>query len=135
MDFDASPLVGSWYRRLDRPQPFRVVAFDRDAGSIDIEYFDGTLDEWPLDHWRALDIEPCETPQDWTGPFDSVDGGEAPEDETTLAVDAVIEPLEAAQDEADRRLMEAQAADISSARASNPRPPASHRKPPGRMKR
>lgn len=100
MDLDASLLVGSRYRRVNRPQPFQVVAFDHDASSIDIEYFDGMLDEWPPDHWHALGIGRCEAPQD----------------------------------EADRRLPEAQA-DISAARAWNPRFPAPHRKPQGRMKR
>lgn len=67
------PEVGSWYRRLDRPQPFQVVAFDEDAATIDIEYFDGTVDEWPLTHWRSLPIESCAAPEDWTGPFDNLD--------------------------------------------------------------
>lgn len=66
------PRVGEWYRRQDRPQPFHVVAVDEDSGTVDIEYFDGTIDEWPADHWAALEIEPCGAPQDWSGPFDDV---------------------------------------------------------------
>lgn len=132
MSFDAAPVIGSWYRRVDRPHPFQVVAFDREEGSIDIEYFDGTLDEWPLDHWHALGIEPCEAPQDWTGPFDSVDGDAATDAETTIAADALIEPLEAAQDELDRDLLEMQAADIAAAREPKSTSAAAHRGPKGR---
>lgn len=74
MSFDAAPVVGSWYRRLDRPQPFQVVAFDRAQGTVDIIYFDGTVDEWPIAHWHMLPLEVREPPQDWRGPFDVVDG-------------------------------------------------------------
>lgn len=73
MSIESSPVVGSWYRRLDRPQAFHVVACDPAADTIDIEYFDGTVDEWPLSHWYLLDIEPCDAPQDWTGPFDNIE--------------------------------------------------------------
>lgn len=67
------PVVGDWYRRADRPQAFRVVAVDRGAGTIDVEYFDGTVDEWPVTHWHNLDIEAAEAPNDWTGPFDDLE--------------------------------------------------------------
>lgn len=73
----AAPLIGAWYYRLDRPQPFQVVAWDGAAGTVDVEYFDGTLDEWPLAHWHALAVGPFAAPQDWTGPFDNVEADEA----------------------------------------------------------
>lgn len=73
MDYEAPPVVGQWYRRADRPQPFQVVAFDDAAATVDLEYFDGTVDEWPLAHWYALAPEPCEPPQDWTGPYDDIE--------------------------------------------------------------
>lgn len=70
------PMVGAWYRRLDRDQPFQVVACNVQAATVDIEYYDGTIDEWPMAHWRALEIVPCEQPQDSSGPFDAarIDG-------------------------------------------------------------
>jgi hypothetical protein len=74
MTRDAAPMVGEWYRRLDRPQAFQVVAFDAPEGTVDIEYFDGTIDEWPISHWYELPIEPCDAPQDSSGPFDAIDG-------------------------------------------------------------
>ncbi len=82
------PEVGSWYRRLDRPQPFQVVAYDEDEETVDIEYFDGTLDEWPISHWQSLPIEPCAPPEDWTGPFDNI------EEEGPLLSDARLTPDE-----------------------------------------
>jgi hypothetical protein len=79
MNYDTplAPEVGQWYQRADRPQPFQVVAVDDEAGTIDLEYFDGTIDEWPLAHWRELDIEPTGAPPDASGALD--DHEEAPE--------------------------------------------------------
>ena len=73
LQLEAPPVVGAWYRRADRPQPFQVVAIDEHAETIELEYFDGTVDEWPLSHWADLAIEPSEPPQDWTGPFDGIE--------------------------------------------------------------
>jgi hypothetical protein len=65
-----APVVGQWYQRSDRPQPFQVVAVDASDETIEIEYFDGTIDEWPLSHWHNLDIEPSGAPPDATGALD-----------------------------------------------------------------
>ena len=65
-----APVVGDWYQRADRPQPFQVVATDSDALTVDIEYFDGAVDEWPLSHWHGLDIEPSGAPPDSIGALD-----------------------------------------------------------------
>ena len=69
-----APEVGQWYRRIDRPQPFQVVAIDADAETIDVEYFDGTVDEWPASHWLDLAIEPRGAPPDPSGALDEGDG-------------------------------------------------------------
>lgn len=71
------PVVGQWYQRTDRPQPFQVVATDADEQTIDIEYFDGTIDEWPMSHWLELEIEPSGAPPDSRGALD--DSGDDPE--------------------------------------------------------
>ena len=64
------PLVGQWYRRADRQQPFHVVATNAGDRTVDVEYFDGTLDEWPLSHWHCLDIEETGAPPDASGALD-----------------------------------------------------------------
>lgn len=70
MNNELIPVIGEWYQRTDRAQPFQVVAIDEDAETVEIEYFDGTVDEWPLTHWRALEIEPSGAPPDTSGAFD-----------------------------------------------------------------
>jgi hypothetical protein len=72
-----APEIGQWYQRADRPQPFQVVAIDGRAETVEIEYFDGTVDEWPLAHWYALDIEPSGAPPDASGALDDVDDADA----------------------------------------------------------
>jgi hypothetical protein len=88
------PEVGSWYRRLDRSPPFQVVAYDQDAGTVDIEYFDGTVDEWPTEQWYGFDIRPCDPPQDWSGPFDDIEPDELSPDDRSLAAGESPEALE-----------------------------------------
>lgn len=65
-----APIVGQWYRRTDRPQPFQVVATNPADQTVDIEYFDGTVDEWPLSHWHGLDIVVSGAPPDPSGALD-----------------------------------------------------------------
>jgi hypothetical protein len=65
------PVIGQWYRRADRTMPFHVVAADAVDQTVDVEYFDGTVDEWPLSHWHGLDIEPTGAPPDATGALES----------------------------------------------------------------
>lgn len=123
MDFQADPVIGSWYRRLDRPQAFQVVAFDRHADSVDIEYFDGTLDEWPLEHWHALPIEPCDAPQDWTGPFDNIERDDLGPTDLFMEPEDWREPIEGPQDEGERRLLESETRRIPPARVARSRHP------------
>lgn len=89
MSYAQQPEVGAWYRRADRPQPFQVLAVDAQTHSVELEYFDGTIDEWPLAHWHDLEIEACEAPVDLRGAFDTLEpdglGGEdAPPAESQL---------------------------------------------------
>lgn len=72
MPTEIDPVVGQWYEPLDKGQRFEVVAFDEDVGTVDIQYFDGDLDDIDLDTWYELDIQLSEQPEDWTGPVDSV---------------------------------------------------------------
>ncbi len=51
---------------------FEVVAVDDHDGTIDIQHFDGTLEETEPDGWIAMLAEPAEAPEDWTGSVDVV---------------------------------------------------------------
>jgi hypothetical protein len=64
-----SPVVGDWYRRANG-QLFEVVAIDRDDSTIEVQHFDGTLEEFELDAWDEQEFEEAQAPEDWTGSVD-----------------------------------------------------------------
>lgn len=82
MPTENDPIIGNWYENREKAQKFEVVALDEDNGLVDIQYFDGDLDEIDLDTWYELDIATTEAPDDWTGPVDDV-----PKDDLGLSED------------------------------------------------
>src|ERR1700722_14481029 len=67
------PGIGGWYR-LNGGDSFEIVAVDEDDGTVDIQYFDGTLEEMDLEdweaHWSDGVLEVAEAPEDWSGSVD-----------------------------------------------------------------
>jgi len=63
------PAIGRWYRRSNG-QLFEVVAVDEDDATIELQFFDGTIDEVDLDTWSRLLIERVAAPEDWSGSVD-----------------------------------------------------------------
>ena len=74
----AIPEIGRWYRRADG-RVFEVVAVDDNDGTIEIQYFDGTISESEPENWLALRPEPAEAPEDWSGSVD-VNAEDLPDD-------------------------------------------------------
>jgi hypothetical protein len=68
--FKKNPVIGEWYRHLDKGNEFQVVAFDQEEEVVEIQHFDGDVEEVDLDAWRRLEIEPIEAPENWSGPLD-----------------------------------------------------------------
>jgi hypothetical protein len=64
-----SPVVGDWYRRPNGAL-FEVVAIDRDDGTIEVQHFDGTLEEFDQEAWDEQEFEEAQAPEDWTGSVD-----------------------------------------------------------------
>lgn len=67
------PRVGQWYNHLDKGNVFQVVALDEASGTIEIQDFDGGLDEVDMEEWRQMAIESAAAPEDWSGPLDDVE--------------------------------------------------------------
>lgn len=67
---EAYPMIENWYEHHDKGQMFRVIAFDEDEGVIEIQHFDGDVEELTLDEWNAMNIAPCEEPENWLGAID-----------------------------------------------------------------
>ncbi len=68
-----NPIVDSWYHQAEKAQKFLVTAIDEHSDTVEIQYFDGTLDEIDLVTWYAMEVEQVEAPEDWTGPVDMED--------------------------------------------------------------
>ena len=63
------PAIGKWYRRSNGSL-FEVVAVDKEDGTVEVQYFDGTIDEIELDNWPKLILEAVGAPEDWSGSVD-----------------------------------------------------------------
>lgn len=85
-------IVGDWYRIGD-DQPFEVVALDLDHETIEIQHFDGTVEEIDFDSWTEMMPKPSAAPEDWSGAMDleREDYGIEPE---TLRSDMRDSPLD-----------------------------------------
>jgi len=63
------PIVGDWYQTASG-ETFEVVASDPEEGSVEIQYFDGSVEELDLESWLDLEIIAIEPPEDWSGSLD-----------------------------------------------------------------
>ena len=63
------PAIGRWYRRSNG-QLFEVVAFDEADATIELQFFDGTIDEVDQETWAKLLSERVAAPEDWSGSVD-----------------------------------------------------------------
>ncbi|MDH5301289.1 MAG: hypothetical protein OEW58_08010 [Gammaproteobacteria bacterium] len=70
---ELSPIVDQWYQHPDQGQPFLIVDIDDDAEAIEIQYFDGTMDELSFSEWEGMTIEECATPDSWSGGLEEPD--------------------------------------------------------------
>lgn len=69
MPVEHSPNIGDWYKN-EAGGTFEVVALDEQGGYVEIQYFDGTVEELDLDAWQDLQLEAVEPPDDWSGSLD-----------------------------------------------------------------
>ena len=74
----SAPEVGHWYSHRGKGQLFQVVAFDEDSGLIEVQDFEGDVDEVDLDTWREMPLDAAAAPEDWRGPVEveNEDGAE-----------------------------------------------------------
>ena len=70
---EIEPIEGNWYHHLDREKDFMVLDVNKREGTIDIQYFDGDIEELEMEEWEEMDLEEIEPPEDWTGPLDDLE--------------------------------------------------------------
>jgi len=69
MTFDMTPTVGDWYQDISG-NSFEIVAFDSVQALIEIQYYDGTIEELDLESWYEQMFISIEPPEDWSGSLD-----------------------------------------------------------------
>ena len=88
------PVITQWYRHLNKGQQFYVTAFDEAEGTVELQHFDGDLEEMDIDDWHAIAVEPIEQPEDWTGPVDDIERDDLGYSETDMTAQDWQAPLE-----------------------------------------
>lgn len=69
MHQDPNPTIGDWYKNSNG-DTFEIVAEDEEDATLELQYFDGTLEELDRDTWESMHAEPIEPPEDWSGSMD-----------------------------------------------------------------
>jgi hypothetical protein len=95
MASSTDPLIGQWYHYPEKAQKFVVTAIEDGAGTVEVQYFDGTIDEFDLDDWSELRAETIAEPEDWTGPMDDIET----DDLTPIGTEMSAEDWDAPYDE------------------------------------
>jgi len=76
------PQIGDWYRHLDKGDTFQVVNVNDASGDIEIQSFDGELDNFDAEEWDELALERAAQPEDWTGALEDVEADDVTEDDS-----------------------------------------------------
>lgn len=69
MAVQPSPQIGDWYKS-PVGDAFEIVASDDDDDTLELQYFDGTIEELDRETWETLHPQPVEPPEDWSGSMD-----------------------------------------------------------------
>ena len=70
MPNELDPIIDQWYAHLDKGQRFFVVAINEEEKTVDIQHFDGEIQELSMNEWRNLQIELSVEPENWSGALD-----------------------------------------------------------------
>lgn len=87
------PMVGDWYKTQEGDS-FEVIAVDADEEVVEIQYFDGAVEELDLESWYAMELKPREPPEDWSGPFDDLERDDFGDTEKVRHPDEWSNPLD-----------------------------------------
>ena len=89
--------VGRWFKTVEG-ENLKVVAYDSDDGVIEVQFYDGTIEEYELDDWQELQVKPIAPPEDWSGSYD-VSGDDYGVDLDKPAGDNHLNPLDHLEDQ------------------------------------
>ncbi|WP_193164070.1 DUF6763 family protein [Microbulbifer hainanensis] len=58
------PDIGNWFENIEDGALFEIVAIDEFAHTVEVQYLDGTLDEFEMSQWHSLPIVDAAPPED-----------------------------------------------------------------------
>jgi hypothetical protein len=61
--------IGKWFRTIEG-ENLEIVAYDPEEGVIEVQFYDGTVEEYDLEDWQELEAKPIAPPEDWAGSYD-----------------------------------------------------------------
>ncbi len=63
------PVVGAWYQNQEG-ETLEIVALDPEEKTIEVQFYDGTVEEYDYATWAELEMRSAEAPEDWSGSLD-----------------------------------------------------------------
>lgn len=63
------PRIGDWYQAINGDK-FEIVALDEDEATLEIQHYDGAVEEIDFDTWEEMELISIEPPEDWSGSYD-----------------------------------------------------------------
>ena len=63
--------LGDWNKSISG-EIFEIVALVEDVATMEIQHFDGAVEEIDFDSWNEMEVLPIEPPEDWSGSLDIV---------------------------------------------------------------
>jgi hypothetical protein len=67
----SSPIIriGDWFKTVEG-EKLEIVAYDQEEGVVEVQFYDGTIEEYDLEDWEELEATPIAPPEDWAGSYD-----------------------------------------------------------------
>jgi hypothetical protein len=87
MSVNIKPVLGNWYKHLDKGNEFQVVAYDETDGVVEIQHYDGDVEALELDDWNEMVLEHIEPPEDWAAAVDDFENDDTGYSETDMSED------------------------------------------------
>jgi len=103
MPNELDPIVDQWYFHEDKGQRFFVTAVNDEGESVEVQHFDGDIEEFSLDEWHELDIELSEEPENWSGALDISEQDDYGTEVSDTTADDWDEPGQNFRDEAETK--------------------------------
>jgi len=106
MENELEPIIGNWYMHQDKGQRFTVLAVDEERELVELQHFDGDIEEIGLAEWAEMQIALSEAPQNWSGSVDIQEVDDLGTEITDTSKEDWSDPLQEFRDADRERLLQ-----------------------------